>query len=242
MTRTNRTTTPRRRRHRLVATGLVGATATLSLLAPGTAEARTRVASPDVAAVAAQAVDALERWQATGSVVDYATFLDLRARAATLTASGMGMPGEALRVAWGAVRIEKQHALLAAVSQLGVPYRSMRSEEGVAFDCSGLMLYAWEEAGVDLPRSSRDQFRAADEISEITVEPGDFVYYPGHISMYIGFGLMVHSPNSGSEVEVRAIPERSLRFSDLFEDYAEPAPVSVGASTAPSTDRRVGAA
>jgi hypothetical protein len=242
MTRTNSTTTPSRRRNRLVATGLVGVTATLSLLAPGTAEARTRVASPDVAAVAAQAVDALERWQASGRVVDYATFLDLRSRAATLTASGMGMPGEALRVAWGAVRIEKQHALLAAVSQLGVPYRSMRSEEGVGFDCSGLMLYAWEAAGVDLPRSSGDQFRAADEINDITAEPGDFVYYPGHISMYIGFGLMVHSPNSGSEVEVRAIPERSLRFSDLFEGYVEPAAVSVGASTTASTERRAGAA
>jgi hypothetical protein len=242
MTRTQRTTAPRHRRNRLVATGLVGATAALSLLVPGTAEARTRVASPEVAAVAAQAVDALDRWQATGSVVDYATYLELRARAATLTATGMGMPGEALRVAWGAVRIEKQHAVLAAISQLGVPYRSMRSEEGVAFDCSGLMLYAWEEAGIDLPRSSRDQFRAADEISEITVEPGDFVYYPGHISMYVGFGLMVHSPNSGSEVEVRAIPERSLRFADLFEDYVEPAPVSVGAGRTSAPDQRNGAA
>jgi peptidoglycan DL-endopeptidase CwlO len=238
MTRTNRTTTSRRR---LVATGLVGATAALTVLAPGTAEARTRVASPDVAAVAAQAVDALDRWQASGSVIDYAAYLDLRSRAATLTASGMGMPGEALRVAWGSVRIEKQHALLAAVSQLGVPYRSMRSDEGVAFDCSGLMLYAWEAAGVDLPRSSGDQFRAAEEISEIAIEPGDFVFYPGHISMYVGFGLMVHSPNSGSEVEVRAIPERSLRFSDLFEDV-EPAPASVGAGTMAARDQRSGAA
>lgn len=237
MTRTHRITS---RSRRLVATGLVSATAALSLLAPGTAEARTRVASPDVAAVAAQAVDALERWQATGSLLDYSEFLDLRARAATLTATGMGMPGEALRVAWGGVRIEKQHAILAAVSQLGVPYRSMRSEEGKGFDCSGLMLYAWREAGLELPRSSRDQFRAADEISEIVVEPGDFVYYPGHISMYIGFGLMVHSPNSGSEVEVREIPERSLRFADLFEDYAEPAPVSVGAARV--TSQRTGAA
>lgn len=239
MTRTHRTTAPRRR---LVATGLVGATAALSLLVPGTAEARTRVASTDVGAVAGQAVDALERWQASGSLVDYATYLDLRARAATLTAQGMGLPGESLRVAWGAVRVEKQHAVLAAVSQLGVPYRSMRSEEGKGFDCSGLMLYAWREAGVELPRSSGDQFRAADEVSEVTVEPGDFVYYPGHISMYVGFGLMVHSPNSGSEVEVRAIPERSLRFADLFEDFVEPAAVSVGASHVAAVGQRSGPA
>lgn len=238
MTRTNRTTG----RRRLLATGLVGATAALTMLVPGTAEARTRVASPEVAAVAADAVAALERWQATGSVVDYAAYLDLRARAASLTAAGMGMPGEALRVAWGAVRIEKQHAVLSAISQLGVPYRSMRSQEGVAFDCSGLMLYAWQEAGVELPRSSRDQFRAAEEITALTVEPGDFVYYPGHISMYVGFGLMVHSPNSGSEVEVRAIPERSLRFADLFEEYVEPAAVSVGASHVAETASRSGAA
>lgn len=229
MTRTRQSTTTLRR---LASVTLVGATAALTLLVPNTAEASTRVASPDVAAVASQAIVALERWQATASVVDYATYLDLRSRAASLTASGMGLPTAALRDAWGSVRIDKQHALLAAVSQLGVPYRSMRSEEGKGFDCSGLVLYAYREAGIELPRSSRDQFREADDIGGFEAEPGDLVYYPGHISMYAGAGLIVHSPYSGSEVEVRQLFDRSVSYGDVFDGsvaYIEPAPVSVGA-------------
>ena len=238
MTRTKRPTTTLRR---LASVTLVGTTAALTLLVPNTAEASTRVASPDVAAVATQAITALERWQATASVVDHATYLDLRSRAASLTAEGMGLPTAALREAWGSVQIEKQHALLAAVSQLGVPYRSMRSEEGKGFDCSGLVLYAYREAGIELPRSSGDQIREADDIGGFEAEPGDLVYYPGHISMYVGAGLIVHSPYSGSEVEVRQNFDRSVRYGDVFDGsvaYVQPAPVAVGAvrqSPAPST-------
>jgi NlpC/P60 family len=231
MTRTKRSATTLRRR--LASVGLVGATAALTLLVPNTAEASTRVASPDVAAVAAQAIAALERWQVTASVVDYASYLDLRSRTASLTAEGMGIPTAALRDAWGAVRIEKQHVLLAAVSQLGVPYRSMRSEEGKAFDCSGLVLYAYREAGIELPRSSRDQIREADDIGGFDAEPGDLVYYPGHISLYVGAGLIVHSPNTGSEVEVRQSFDRSVRYGDVFDDsvtYVAPAPAVVAAA------------
>ena len=242
MTRTKRPTTTLRR---LASVTLVGTTAALTLLVPNTARASTRVASPDVAAVATQAVVALERWQVTASVVDYATFLDLRSRAASLTAEGMGLPTATLREAWGSVQIDKQHALLAAVSQLGVPYRSMRSEEGKGFDCSGLVLYAYREAGVELPRSSGNQIREADEIGGLEAEPGDLVYYPGHISMYVGAGLIVHSPYSGSEVEVRQNFDRSVRYGDVFDDsvaYIEPAPVAAngmrqaptGSTTGPS--------
>lgn len=232
MTRTIRSMSTTLRR--LASVGVVGATASIALLAPTTVEAETiRVASPEVGAVAAQAVAALEQWQTAGDVGAYGDFVELRAEVASLTATGMGVPVEALRQAWAGVRVEKQHALLAAMSQLGVPYRSMRSEEGKGFDCSGLMLYAFHEAGVDLPRSSRDQIREADEIGGFEAEPGDVVYYPGHISMYVGLGLMVHSPYSGSEVEVRQLFDRSLRYGDVFDDdvtFVAPTPVGTGAA------------
>src|SRR5690606_29818166 len=109
-------------------------------------------------------------------------------RAATVVAGSLGVPGVGLRTEWAEVRIEKQHAMLAAISQVGVPYRSMRSEEGEAFDCSGLMLYAFNRAGVSVPRSSRDQIREAEEIEADEAEPGDLIFYPGHISMYVGSG------------------------------------------------------
>ena len=228
MTRTNRTSGRRR-----AGVALVGATASLVFALPSTADAGARVASPDVAIVAAEALDALERWQATGGIAQYSEYVALRSRTASLVAGGLGLPGATLRNAWGGVRIEKQHAVLAAMSQLGVPYRSMKSEEGQGFDCSGLLLYAFGEAGVELPRSSRDQIGAADEIGGSEAEPGDLVYYPGHISIYVGMGLMVHSPFTGSEVEVRPISDRSLRYGDVFDDDVEivaPAPAVEGAA------------
>lgn len=231
MTRTHRSTT---RRRRIVASGLVGVTAALALVVPSTAQAGARVASPEVAAMAADAVTALERWETTGSMLDYARFVQLRSRTATVVANAFGEPGVGLRTAWANTRLEKQHAMLAALSQLGVPYRSMRSEEGKAFDCSGLMLYAFHRAGVELPRSSRDQFRDGEQIEGFDAQPGDLVYYPGHISMFIGMGLIVHSPYSGSEVEVRLNFDRSVRYADVFDGdvqvFQQPVPMGGGAS------------
>jgi cell wall-associated NlpC family hydrolase len=229
MTRTERSTN---RRRRTVATALVGATAALALMAPSTASAYSRVASADVATLAGDAVTALERWESSGSTVDYARFVQLRSRAASVVAGELGVSGVALRTAWAGVRIEKQHAMLAAISQVGVPYRSMRSEEGEGFDCSGLLLYAFNRAGVDLPRSSGDQIREADEIEGAEAEPGDLVYYPGHISMYVGGGLLVHSPYTGSEVEIRLVFDKSLRYGDLFDADVVmlPDPAATGAA------------
>jgi peptidoglycan DL-endopeptidase CwlO len=214
---TSRTARTARTNRRRLAIGLVSATAALTMLAPNSASATARVASSDVAGSAAAAVQALETWQASGSLVDYAAYLKLRSRTASLTASAMGMPTESLRTAWGTAPMRNQHAMLAAISQLGVPYRSMASEEGAGFDCSGLMLYAYRRAGVELPRNSRDQFNAGKQVDPIAAQPGDVVFYPGHISMYIGFGLMVNSPNSGSSVEVRLLPERSLSYADVTD-------------------------
>jgi cell wall-associated NlpC family hydrolase len=96
----------------------------------------------------------------------------------------------------------------------------MMSQEDRGFDCSGLVLFAFSEAGIDLPRSSGEQIRAAAEIQQSEAEPGDLVYYPGHISLYLGADLMVHSPQSGKDVEVRPLFDRSLRFGDAIESQA----------------------
>lgn len=216
MTRTPRILPARRRR--AVATALVATTAALALLTPSPASAATaRAASPEIGDVASDALAALERWQASTSLVDYTAFVRARNRAADLTAAEIGLPGVELADAWADVTIDKQHVVLAAISQLGVPYRSQASSEGKAFDCSGLMLYAFRQAGVELPRSSGDQIRSATTVEAAAAEPGDLVQYPGHVSMYIGHGLVVHSPYSGSEVEVRPIFDRSLRFGEVFD-------------------------
>lgn len=205
---------------RAASAGLGGAILATALAAgPIAAEARPRTASATIAAEAARAVDALERWQEDQNPADYVRFVQGRELAAELTAIDLEVDPAALRLAWASTPIEKQHAVLAAMSQLGVPYRNLKSDPEVGFDCSGLTVWAYREAGVEIPRSSRLQIRAAGDVDHDDAEAGDLVYYPGHISMYLGADTVVHSPNTGSHVE--AVPlttKRSVDFGDPLDD------------------------
>lgn len=99
-------------------------------------------------------------------------------------------------------------AVDAALSQLGVPYRYAASNPGVAFDCSGLTKWAWGQAGVSLPHSSRQQYDSVRHVSAGEARRGDLVFYYSpisHVGIYIGNGQMVHAPNSGSVVEVVSV-------------------------------------
>ena len=194
---------------------LIVAASTLSV--NSLAEARPRTSSDAIAVVAANALDALEQWQRSEDPTDLVAFIRGRDMAAELTAYELRVDGESMRASWAHADWVKQHAVLAALSQLGVPYRSLASKEGVGFDCSGLTSYAYEQAGVDIERVSRNQIDEAQDVELVDAEPGDLVYYPGHISMYLGVETMVHSPNSGGVVEAVHLPERrSLRFGDVL--------------------------
>jgi cell wall-associated NlpC family hydrolase len=74
-----------------------------------------------------------------------------------------------------------------------------------AFDCSGLMQYAYSAAGVSLPHSSRSQSQMGQAVSVGDLRPGDllFFYSPtSHVAMYIGNGQMVHASTSSKPVMV----------------------------------------
>jgi peptidoglycan DL-endopeptidase CwlO len=77
-----------------------------------------------------------------------------------------------------------------------------------AFDCSGLTMAAWAQAGVGLPHSSSAQFGAGPHISSSALQPGDLVFYYSpisHVGMYIGNGLIVHAANPGTGVLVAGL-------------------------------------
>jgi cell wall-associated NlpC family hydrolase len=72
-----------------------------------------------------------------------------------------------------------------------------------AFDCSGLTMMAWAQAGVGLPHSSSAQYGSGPHVSAADLQPGDLVFYYSpisHVGMYIGNGLIVHAANPGSGV------------------------------------------
>jgi cell wall-associated NlpC family hydrolase len=77
-----------------------------------------------------------------------------------------------------------------------------------AFDCSGLTMAAWAEAGVSLPHSSSAQYSSGRHISESELQPGDLVFYYSpisHVGMYIGNGQIVNALNPGSGVQVSGL-------------------------------------
>ncbi|HYF73298.1 MAG TPA: NlpC/P60 family protein, partial [Nocardioides sp.] len=77
-----------------------------------------------------------------------------------------------------------------------------------AFDCSGLTMMAWAQAGVALPHSSSAQFGSGPHVSSGDLQPGDLVFYYSpisHVGIYIGNGLIVHAANPGTGVAVSGV-------------------------------------
>jgi len=77
-----------------------------------------------------------------------------------------------------------------------------------AFDCSGLTMAAWAQAGVGLPHSSSGQMGYGASVSSDSLQPGDLVFYYSpvhHVAMYIGNGMIVHAANPSSGVEVSPV-------------------------------------
>ena len=104
-------------------------------------------------------------------------------------------------------------AVAAAMTKLGDKYVWAAAGPDT-FDCSGLTLWAWAQAGASLPHYTGSQLAITQPIPISDLRPGDLVFIwgpgegggpPGHVGLYIGGGQMVHAPNSGSWVKVDSI-------------------------------------
>ncbi|MET9657007.1 C40 family peptidase [Streptomyces sp. NPDC006510] len=93
-------------------------------------------------------------------------------------------------------------AVMAVRQALGRPY--VWGANGPAgFDCSGLMQWAYAQAGVSLPRTSQAQRYAGHMVPLSAARPGDLVVYradAGHVAMYVGNGQVIHAPYPGAAV------------------------------------------
>jgi len=99
-------------------------------------------------------------------------------------------------------------ALQAALSKRGDPYIWGAAGPN-EFDCSGLVLWAYAQEGITLPHYTGDQWNSGVHVARADLEPGDLVFFfpdISHVGMYVGNGLMVDAPDSGSVVRVEPIP------------------------------------
>lgn len=98
-------------------------------------------------------------------------------------------------------------AVGAALSKLGSPY-GWGATGPNQFDCSGLMVWAYQQQGKSIPRTSQAQLAGGTPVSRADLQPGDIVgYYPGvtHVGMYIGNGQLVHASDYGIPVQVVSV-------------------------------------
>lgn len=98
----------------------------------------------------------------------------------------------------------------AAMAQIGKPY-GWGSAGPDAFDCSGLMVWAYAQNGIGIPRTSQAQLAGGTPVPLDQLQPGDIIgYYPGvtHVGMYIGDGMVVHSSDYGIPIQV--VPANSM--------------------------------
>jgi cell wall-associated NlpC family hydrolase len=109
-------------------------------------------------------------------------------------------------------------AVQAAVSQLGVPYVFGGEQPGAGFDCSGLVQWAWRQAGVSIPRTTETEWPALTHVPLNALQPGDLLFYYNldsdnqvdHVVMYAGAGpygtnTVIQAPFTGSTVSYSPI-------------------------------------
>jgi len=94
-----------------------------------------------------------------------------------------------------------------ALAQVGKPYVYGSAGPG-SYDCSGLTMSAWAQAGVALPHSSSAQMSATTPVSMSAIQPGDLVFYyspVSHVAIYIGNGQIVDAANPSTGVRVAGV-------------------------------------
>jgi peptidoglycan DL-endopeptidase CwlO len=98
-------------------------------------------------------------------------------------------------------------AVQAALTRIGSPYSWGASGPG-SFDCSGLVMWAFGQAGVNLPHSSQALAQGGKPVAMDQMQPGDLITYysdASHVAIYIGDGMMVHASTYGTPVRVAPV-------------------------------------
>ncbi|WP_397221235.1 C40 family peptidase [Nocardiopsis lambiniae] len=158
--------------------------------------------------VSAPDADLWELYEELGAVLGEEVSVQLVTDAPEPSVSGDSVPSSVI-----------EQVIANAESQLGVPYVWGGTTPGVGFDCSGLLQWAFREAGVSIPRVTHDQWNAGERIEFDDLRRGDLLFwrsdptapdYISHVAIYLGDGMMLEAPRTG--LDVRVTPVRTAKY------------------------------
>lgn len=126
----------------------------------------------------------------------------------------------------------------AGFQMLGVRYRRSGGSEKTGFDCSGLVKSLFSQFNIDLPRSSREQFKQGEKIDRDKLEVGDLVFFssggsrPTHVGIYVGEDKFLHAAVKAGKVIVSDLNKfwysmrylGARRIANLWWDETETTP------------------
>ncbi len=113
-----------------------------------------------------------------------------------------------------------------AKKQIGSPYRFGGTSPSHGFDCSGLVYYSYQKAGLEVPRTTDGLFDSTFPVDPRALRQGDLLFFSikgkvSHVGIYVGKGKFVHAPSSGKKVSYASMEnpywqEHLVRAGRLF--------------------------
>ena len=97
-----------------------------------------------------------------------------------------------------------------ACKYIGCPYVAGGTSLTNGADCSGFVMAVYQAFGISLPRTSYAQSTAGREVSYSEAQPGDIIYYGGHVGIYIGNGQIVHASTERTGIKINSATYRSI--------------------------------
>lgn len=112
----------------------------------------------------------------------------------------------------------RDELIATAETFLGIPYKWGGTSTTQGFDCSGLTMAVYRLNGLNLPRTSRSQFRTGIEVKKQELKKGDLVFFAtnggkkiSHVGIYSGNNTFIHAPSKGKKIQMTSLSNSYFR-------------------------------